>query len=80
MKWRRMVRAMWPFGRPTVPRDDSARQAMLAADASQLRAAADQERARRLRADSEQVADKLAAHNTANRYDDWIRKVVQGRE
>lgn len=60
-------------------RNDAAAQAVLAADESRLRAGVDRERARRLRQDSEAVAASLSAHNVANRYDEWIMKVVKGQ-
>jgi hypothetical protein len=78
MTWGQRVRALWPFGKNTIGPD--AADARDRADLSQLRAQADLIQVVRLRAESDHVARELLAHNVANQYDDFLRKVVQGRD
>lgn len=73
------MRALWPFGRQDID-PGAATLANRAADESRMRAYVDQQDAVRLRESAEQAAAAVRAHNTANRYDDFLRRVVQGRE
>lgn len=77
MEWWRKMRALLAFGR----RDRSDRASTAAVEAatrSHERAVADRCRASAQRAEAEVWATQVRDHNTANRYDDWLRQIVQG--
>lgn len=75
--WRKWMRAFRPFGRQQC-RDSSA--ALVAAGESHRQAVTDLGEAIRLRVQSEEAASAVRAHNTANRYDDFLRRVVHGSD
>ncbi|WP_455565671.1 DUF7620 family protein [Micromonospora haikouensis] len=75
--WRRVVRGLWPLGRGRQPSPE-ARQASLRADESVSRAEQDRLVAARRRVEADRLAERLRAHNVANKYDDWLRQVVGG--
>lgn len=72
-----MRTALWPFdwGRQPSP---EAREAVACADRSASLAEQDRRAAARRRVEAEQLTERLRAHNTANAYDDWLRRVVRG--
>jgi hypothetical protein len=72
-----MWRRLWPFGhqRPS----PEATAAVESAERSKAQAHNDRVRAAAVRALADQLAAEVKAHNTANRYDDFLRRVVQGR-
>lgn len=79
MSWRQWMRErLFPWTRRGV--DPRAASALRDAEQSHLRSTHDLDYARTLRQESEGVAAHLRRHNTANRYDDFLRKVVQGRD
>ncbi len=78
--WRRVLRAIRPFGYPREKPTGEAQEALLRADRSRAQAFVDHDRARRLREETDRVAEKLAEHNAANRYADWIMRVVKERD
>lgn len=70
--------SLWPFGTRCSSVDATA--AVAAAERSQVRAYGDKAHAAEVRAIAEALADRVRAHNAANRYDDFLRRVVQGRD
>lgn len=70
------MRAVWPFGRPY--RDDESQAALDAANASHEQAVTDRVRMSATRAEADTWAALVRGHNSANRYDDWLRQVMRG--
>ncbi len=69
------MQALWPFGR----HDQSAAiSAVAAAERSHQRAVADRLQAAETRAQAEVYAAQIRDHNAANRYDDFLRRVMRG--
>jgi hypothetical protein len=78
MSWGQKLRTMWPFGTQTS--SEEAIKALRDAQVSASRAASDRAHAARLRGQTEEAVEQVRQHNTANRYDEFLRRVVQGRE
>lgn len=76
MSWRQRLRALWPFGRPDGM--GAANAAVEAATRSHERAVEDHRRASATRAEADAWASRVRDHNSANRYDDWLRQIIQG--
>lgn len=70
------MRALWPFGQDSSQADSFA--ALEAADLSHRRAVQDRCQASATRAEADAWAQQVRDHNTANRYDDWLRTVLGG--
>lgn len=75
----RWMRALWPFGNRDID-PNAAREAVRSSDKRRIDSLVQREMAGRLLESAEQAAADVRAHNTANRYDDFLRRVVQGRE
>ncbi len=75
--WRKLMRALWPFGRHEISAEST--QAMLAASRSHERAINDRCEASAQRAEADIWAAQVRDHNAANRYDIWLRQVMQGK-
>lgn len=78
MGWWAKMRELWPFG--TVAGGGEASAAVQQAEQSRREAALDRERAVQLRQQVDAATDAVRAHNAANRYDDFLRRVIQDRE
>lgn len=78
MGWWRKLRTMWPFGvrQPST----EAVAAVKAAELSQKRALGDRAKAAVTLAEAQKWAAEVKAHNVANRYDDMLQRLVQGRD
>lgn len=74
------MRSLWTLGKHNGVDLNEAKKANEAADESRVRGKVDHELAVRLRESADQAAADVRAHNSANRYDDFLRRVVQGRE
>lgn len=61
--------------RPSSEAQDASR----CARESAVQAEADRQAAASRRREAEHLERKLRAHNTANRYDDWLRQMVGGQ-
>ena len=72
------MRALWPFN----SREPLGGGAAAIKDAGKSREVADADRAMaaELRRRAEEAARLVHEHNTANRYDDWLRKVMHGND
>lgn len=76
MRWRKWMRALWPFGgHADLGAADAAVQA---AQRSHQRAIQDRCRATATRAEAEAWAAQVRDHNSANRYDDFLRQAMRG--
>ncbi len=71
------MRALWPFGRHETAAESTA--AFKAAQRSHDRAVQDRCEAAATRAEAELWASQVRDHNSANRYDIWLRQVMQGK-
>lgn len=77
MRWRRVLRAVWPFGGSAGLLEADA--AVQAACRSHERAVEDHRRASATRAEADAWARQIRDHNAANAYDDWLAQVMRGR-
>ena len=75
MRWWKKLRALWPFG--PIPSHEAV-AAQQAASLSQMRAQDARVRAAAQRAEAEEVARTIRAHNTANHYDNFLQRIVRG--
>ncbi len=71
------MRALWPFGQHETSAEST--QAIAAARQSHERAVQDRCKAAATRAEADMWAAQVRDHNAANRYDTWLRDVMQGR-
>lgn len=71
------MRALWPFDREPL---GGGAAAVREAGKSREVADADRLKAADLRRRAEEAAKIVREHNAANKYDDWLRKVMQGNE
>lgn len=71
MKWSNLN----PFRRR--PSSEDAAKAVQDAEKSRSRAFNDRDAAAEQRVEAEHWAAQVKAHNTANRFDDWLARVVQ---
>lgn len=78
MKWRRTLQNLWPFG--VRPSTGQATDAIRAAEQSQVQAFHDRAQAAATRAVAEELEAQIHRHNVANHFDDWLQKVIQGRD
>jgi hypothetical protein len=78
MRWGKFMRTLWPFAHGLTGEDASC--ALRAAEARAKQAKIDKENAIVLRARMQEASDAVRKHNEANRYDDFLKRVVQGRE
>lgn len=76
MRWRQLMRALLMFKRPKP--DGGSVEAMQAAARSYERAVTDRGEAADLLAVAEEVKEQVRLHNSANRYDEWLRSVIRG--
>jgi hypothetical protein len=76
MSWRRRLRALWPFGAPDTRHEADA--ALEAAEQSLRRAVEDRRTASAVRAEAEVWEQQIRDHNSANRYDDFLLRVMRG--
>jgi hypothetical protein len=77
MRWRNWMRAIWPFSQTD---SHEAQEALSRAVESGRRAKEDHKLALKMRAQNEEAAEAVRAHNAANRYDEFLRRVVQGHD
>lgn len=78
MGWRQKMRAWWPFGAHNS--SPEATLAVRAAEQSRQKAFQDRAQAAEVRVEAEQATEVIRAHNAANRYDDFLRRVVAQRD
>ncbi len=71
------MRALWPFGQHETSAESTA--AIAAAHRSHDQAVRDHTRASATRAEADVWAAHIRDHNSANRYDAWLRDVMHGR-
>lgn len=74
MNWRHRLLTL--FG--LQPRSGEAAAAGVAAELSCRHAVSQRDEMARLREQADMYAETIRAHNSANRYDDWLRHVMRG--
>lgn len=74
MGWLKRVRALFL---PRLGHEASA--AVAAANESHDEAVGQRDAMTRLRAEADEATAAIRAHNSANRYDDWLRQVMRGQ-
>lgn len=72
--WWQYVKSLWPFGRSRGRQE--ARAAFIDSQRRFIVAQLDLEAARRLSAEAGAAEQVVRAHNTANRYNDWLQEVM----
>lgn len=77
MSWRQRLRALWPYESRNTRRE--ADDALKAAELSLRRAVEDRRQASAVRAEAEVWERQIRDHNTANRYDDFLLRVMRGQ-
>lgn len=70
------MRELWTFGKRHG--SEQAAAAVIAAQRSHQTAVSDREAMASVRVEAEQLAEQVRAHNSANRYDDFLRRVMRG--
>ncbi len=70
------MQRLLPFRRAEESGDASA--AIEAADRSHRTASADRERMAKVRQEAERLAAEVRAHNSANRYDEFLQRAMRG--
>lgn len=76
MRWWQKMRALFSRARPGT----AATAAVAAANESHRKAVDQRDKMALLRAEADEVTAAIKAHNAANRYDDFLARVIRGEE